>query len=79
MKNTAILLISCPDRRGLVATISDFVYRHNGNILHADEHGDAESGLFLMRVEFDPREFDIPLEDFAKDFSPMAMRIDCCS
>lgn len=40
MKNTAILLISCPDRKGLVAAISDFVYRNNGNILHADEHAD---------------------------------------
>ena len=45
----AVLLISCPDRKGLVALISDFVYRHNGNILHADEHSDAEAGLFLMR------------------------------
>lgn len=46
MKNSAILLISCPDRKGEVATIADFVYRHNGNILHADEHADEESGLF---------------------------------
>jgi formyltetrahydrofolate deformylase len=60
---SAILLISCPDRKGEVATIADFVYRHGGNILHADEHGDAESGLFLMRVEFDPKDFDIDLSD----------------
>jgi formyltetrahydrofolate deformylase len=72
MKNSAILLISCPDRKGEVATIADFVYRHGGNILHADEHGDQESGLFLMRVEFDPKEFDIDLADFGKHFSPIA-------
>src|SRR5947199_7048641 len=72
MKNSAILLITCPDRKGEVATIADFIYRHNGNILHADEHGDEESGLFLMRVEFDPKDFDIPLEDFGKYFSPVA-------
>ena len=72
MKPSAILLISCPDRKGEVATIADFVYRHNGNILHADEHADEESGLFLMRVEFDPKDFDIPLADFAKYFSPVA-------
>jgi formyltetrahydrofolate deformylase len=72
MKNSAILLISCPDRKGEVAAIADFVYRHNGNILHADEHGDEESGLFLMRVEFDPKDFDIPLADFGKHFSPVA-------
>jgi formyltetrahydrofolate deformylase len=72
MKNSAILLISCPDRKGEVATIADFVYRHNGNILHADEHADEESGLFLMRVEFDPKDFDIDLADFGKHFSPVA-------
>jgi formyltetrahydrofolate deformylase len=72
MKNSAILLISCPDRKGEVATIADFVYRHNGNILHADEHADEESGLFLMRVEFDPKDFDIDLAEFGKHFSPVA-------
>jgi formyltetrahydrofolate deformylase len=79
MKNSAILLVSCPDAKGEVATIADFVYRHGGNILHADEHADEESGLFLMRVEFDPQDFDIDLTDkghadFAKHFSPLARR-----
>jgi formyltetrahydrofolate deformylase len=77
MKNSAILLISCPDQKGEVATIADFVYRHGGNILHADEHADEESGLFLMRVEFDPKDFDIDLSDkdlaeFSRHFSPIA-------
>ena len=72
MKPSAILLISCPDRKGEVATIADFIYRHGGNILHADEHGDAETGLFLMRVEFDPADFDIDLGDFGKYFTPIA-------
>ena len=77
MKSSAILLISCPDRKGEVATIADFIYRHNGNILHADEHADEESGLFLMRVEFDPKDFDIDLSqtdlrDFSRHFSPVA-------
>jgi len=77
MKNSAILLVACPDRKGEVASIADFVYRHNGNILHADEHADEESGLFLMRVEFDPKDFDIDLADndlaeFGRHFSPIA-------
>jgi formyltetrahydrofolate deformylase len=72
MKNSSVLLISCPDRKGIVATISDFVFRHNGNILHADEHADEESNLFLMRVEFDPAEFDIDLADFSRHFTPIA-------
>src|SRR5450432_97789 len=72
MRNSAVLLVSCPDRKGEVASIADFVYRHNGNILHADEHADEDSGLFLMRVEFDPKDFDIDLADFGKHFSPIA-------
>ena len=72
MKSTAVLLISCPDRKGIVATISDFVFRHNGNILHADEHADEESNLFLMRVEFDPAGFDVDLGTFSEHFSPIA-------
>src|SRR5271170_4369917 len=77
MKNSAISLISCPDAKGEVATLADFVYRHNGNILHADEHADEESGLFLMRVEFDPKDFDIDLSqkdlaDFSRQFCPIA-------
>src|ERR1700730_6742760 len=81
MKPSAILLVSCPDAKGEVATIADFVYRHGGNILHADEHADEESGLFLMRVEFDPKDFDIDLTDkalaaFGKHFAPIAEKFD---
>jgi formyltetrahydrofolate deformylase len=72
MKNSAVLLISCPDTKGVVAGISDFIFRHNGNILHADEHADEESNLFLMRVEFDPTDFNIDLNDFSRHFSPLA-------
>jgi formyltetrahydrofolate deformylase len=76
MKTSAVLLISCPDCKGLVATVSDFIYRHGGNILHTDEHTDAESAWFLMRVEFDPSDFDIPLGDVARQFAPIAQKFD---
>jgi formyltetrahydrofolate deformylase len=72
MHNSAILLVSCPDRKGVVATIADFIFRHNGNILFADEHGDEESNLFLTRVEFDPVEFDFDLSEFAQRFAKVA-------
>jgi len=74
MRNTAILLVSCPDQKGLVATVSDFIFRHGGNILHTDEHTDAESAWFLMRVEFDPHGFDLPLGEVARHFDPIADR-----
>ena len=72
MKNTAILLISCPDRKGLVAGIADFLYRHNANILHADQHQDSELGLFLMRVEWDLHDFDLEIGQFEQHFAPIA-------
>jgi len=76
MRTTAVLLISCPDQKGLVATVSDFIFRHSGNILHTDEHTDAESAWFLMRVEFDPNGLDLPLGEFARQFDPIANRLD---
>jgi formyltetrahydrofolate deformylase len=71
---SAVLLLSCPDRKGLVAVISNFVFLHNGNILHADEHRDAETNLFLMRVEFDPSGMDVSLDEMAEEFVPIAAR-----
>ncbi|PSH05292.1 MAG: formyltetrahydrofolate deformylase [Acidobacteria bacterium] len=71
-KRSVVLLISCPDRKGLVAVISDFIFRHNGNILHADEHRDEETNLFLMRVEFDPSGLDVDLKELATEFSAIA-------
>jgi len=71
-RKSAILLLSCPDKKGIVASIAGFIYQHGGNILHADEHSDVDSGTFLMRVEFDPAGFDIPLNDFARPFSSIA-------
>jgi len=71
-RRSAVLLLSCPDQKGVVAAIAGFIYQHGGNILHADEHSDRDSGMFLMRVEFDPAEFDIPLAEFPRCFSPIA-------
>ncbi len=72
---TAVLLISSPDRKGLVARISDFVFRHNGNILHADHHIDDEANLFLMRVEWDLSDFALPRDQIASAFEPVAREL----
>jgi len=50
---TATLLVSGPNRAGLVATLSDFVFRSGGNILSADHHAERETGLFFMRLVWD--------------------------
>jgi len=72
MKQTATLLISCPDQKGLVAAIADFLLRHNANILHADQHQDAELKLFLMRVEWDLVGFNLAEAEFEPAFRPIA-------
>jgi formyltetrahydrofolate deformylase len=76
MQTSAILLISCPDRKGVVSSIAEFIFKNNGNILFADEHGDSATNLFLMRVEFDASGFSFALAEFAAHFSPVAQRFD---
>lgn len=71
-RNSATLLISCPDRKGLVATIANFLMAYNANILHADQHQDSSENLFLMRVEWDLSGFTLPMENFAAAFQPIA-------
>ncbi|HEY0796469.1 MAG TPA: formyltetrahydrofolate deformylase [Acidisarcina sp.] len=72
MSQTAILLITCPDRRGLVAAIANFLLAHDANILHADQHQDHELGLFFMRVEFDLAGFRLDESQFRAAFATVA-------
>src|SRR6202521_1652539 len=72
---TAILLISCPDQKGLVAQISEFLFQNNGNIVHADNHIDSETGLFLMRLEWEMDGFEIPRAEIVLRFAPLADRL----
>ena len=73
MKNTAILRVLCPDRKGIVAALADFLLRHGGNIVHASQHEDRPTGLFLMRVEWDLTGFAAPDEPaFRAAFAPLA-------
>ena len=74
MKNTATLLITCPDAKGIVASIAEFLYQHNANILHADQHQDAENNLFLMRVEWDLAGFNLDEAGFNTAFAQIAAK-----
>ncbi|MGO9436812.1 MAG: formyltetrahydrofolate deformylase [Terracidiphilus sp.] len=85
MKDTAVLLIDCPDRKGLVARVAGLLYEHGANILHADQHQDHELGLFFMRVEWSladgrPNEREVgagfDLERFKVDFANLASELD---
>lgn len=72
---SAVLLISAPDQRGLVARITDFVFRRNGNILHSDEHIDEQAGLFLMRIEWDLANFQLARQEIRAAFEPLAREL----
>jgi formyltetrahydrofolate deformylase len=71
-KQTAILLISCPDQRGLVAKFANFIYANGGNITHADQHTDFEAGLFLNRIEWQLKGFNLPKDLIAPAFNAIA-------
>jgi len=73
MKNTAILLVTCPDRKGLVAAVAGILYQHGANIIHADQHQDHQAGLFFMRVEWSLDDF--PIDSFREQFAHLAVRL----
>ena len=51
--DVATLLVSCPDRKGLVASLAQTLYGHGANILDADQHTDPLAGMFFQRIRFD--------------------------
>ncbi|MGD0836638.1 MAG: formyltetrahydrofolate deformylase [Polyangia bacterium] len=71
---TATLLVSCRDRTGLVAALSSFVFEHGGNILDADQHAEAESGDFFMRLVWDLRDFALDREQIRRALAHLAER-----
>jgi formyltetrahydrofolate deformylase len=89
MKDSAVLLIDCPDRKGLVARVSGLLYERGANILHADQHIDRYLGTFFMRVEWglaDGSALDngsggtalgssFDLDGFRRDFTPIAAEL----
>lgn len=69
---TAVLLLSCPDKRGIVAEISSFIYQYEGNIIHSDQHTDFETNTFFMRIEWELSGFKIAKNKIGEAFSFIA-------
>src|SRR5216117_2004309 len=66
--NRARLLISCPEKPGIISTLTDFLLEHKANIVHFDQYTtDPHSGVFFMRIEFDMEEFDSSFEKLEQD------------
>jgi formyltetrahydrofolate deformylase len=68
---TAILLMHCPDQKGLVAEVTDFLQRNNGNIISLDQHVDRSADRFFMRVEWELNDFRIPADKIDEYFGTL--------
>jgi len=66
-----ILSISCPDRRGIVAEVTRFLFERNCNILDSQQFGDRANGRFFMRVHC-LSEGGIGISWLEKEFAPLA-------
>jgi formyltetrahydrofolate deformylase len=70
----AILLISCPDSKGITATVTNLIYENNGNIVHSDQHIDDQTNTFFMRIEWSLEGFSIEKEKISDSFTPIAQK-----
>src|SRR3954453_17127920 len=73
---TATLLVSCRDRTGLVAALSEFVFRNDGNIVDADQHPDRETALFFIRLPWDIEGFKLARAEITAALGELAARFD---
>ena len=69
MNNNAIFLIECPDQKGIVSAISDFIFKHGGNITEVDQYIDRESKQFFMRLVWDMDTFNLNETEVAPTFA----------
>lgn len=70
-KNTAILLIHCPDKQGILATVTEFLNKNNGNIINLDQYVDRAQKIFYMRVEWELEDFAIPTARIGEYFETL--------
>ncbi|MBC7174300.1 MAG: formyltetrahydrofolate deformylase, partial [Polyangiaceae bacterium] len=73
---TATLLVSCPDRKGLVAALAQLLYGHGANILDADQHTDPVAGQFFQRIRFDASELHTDRTSLERGIAEVAGRFE---
>ena len=70
-KNTATLLIHCPDKQGILAIVTEFLNQNKGNIIYLDQHVDRQEKIFYMRVEWELENFAIPTHKIGEYFDTL--------
>lgn len=77
LSNRARMLISCPDRPGIVAAVSRFLHEQGANIVQSDQYTmDPEGGMFFIRIEFDLNELEQVLPNLKQQFEPVAQQFE---
>lgn len=72
-QHRCIFLLSCLDQPGIVATVSQFIHEHDGNIVQSDQYStDPTGGMFFMRIEFDLPDYDTSFNKMNHQFIPIA-------
>lgn len=75
MERVYRLVMSCPDRVGIVAKVSSFLAQYNGSILEANHHADLEQGWFFMRNEIKASSLPFDVDQLAEVFEPIAREL----
>lgn len=70
-RKTVILLMHCPDKQGILASITEFINKNQGNILYLDQHVDRGEGIFYTRIEWDLDGFLIPGDKIEEYFQTL--------
>ena len=70
-KNTAVLLLHCPDKQGIIAAVTEFININKGNIIYLDQHVENAEKIFFMRVEWELDNFLIPTDKINEYFQTL--------
>ena len=62
------MLIHCPDEKGIILSVTNYISSNNGNIVDLDQHVDSEQKIFFIRVEWTLSGFNIPIENIGAHF-----------
>ena len=63
------LLINCPDRKGIVTTITHYILQLSGNIVYLDQHVDRQESVFFMRLECEFESSEFSIAEFENQFA----------
>jgi formyltetrahydrofolate deformylase len=72
--SSPILLLTCSNAQGIVASISNFIFKHNGNIIYSAQHTAEPGNILFMRIEWDLKGFMVPREEIKNTFAPLAKK-----